>query len=201
MDGELVTRLRKATSGRTNSRELLLDITERLMLEEGYAAVTTRRVAKVASLTSAAVHYYFPTTDDLLVALYRRTTETNFARLSMIVESDRPLHAMWQLGLDPQPTALALEFMALANHRKIIQAEIARYAEYSRGFQTGLMARILGKRGLDVGVLPPAAAALVLAGIYRILVMENGLDIHSGHEEARTAMERLINWLEPSEAS
>ena len=33
------------------TRTLLLDATERLMLEEGYAAVTTRRVAKEVGLT------------------------------------------------------------------------------------------------------------------------------------------------------
>jgi TetR/AcrR family transcriptional regulator len=175
----------------------MLDITERLMLEDGYAAVTTRRVAKVAGLTSAAVHYHFPTTDDLLVALYRRTTKANFAGLSQAVESDRPMHAIWQLGLDSRPTALALEFMALANHRKAIRAEIARYAEYSRGMQTATLARILKVRGEVPEFISPAAAAVFLAGIYRILVMEDGLEIVAGHEEARVAMQRLIDWLEP----
>ena len=38
------------------------------MIDEGYAAVSTRRVAAKAGLTPPLVHYYFPTTDDLLLA-------------------------------------------------------------------------------------------------------------------------------------
>ena len=47
------------------TRTLLPDATERLMLEEGYAAVSTRRVAREVGLTPAPVRYYFNTTDDL----------------------------------------------------------------------------------------------------------------------------------------
>ena len=50
------------------TRGVLLDATERLMVLEGYAAVTTRRVAGEVGLTAALVHYYFPKTDDLLLA-------------------------------------------------------------------------------------------------------------------------------------
>jgi hypothetical protein len=41
----------------------------------------------------------------------------------------------WTLQSDPKYTALAMEFMALANHRKAIRDEIKRYAEYSRRLQ------------------------------------------------------------------
>ena len=49
-------------------RALILDATEQLVVSEGYASVTTWRVAGMIGLTAALVHYYFATTDDLLVA-------------------------------------------------------------------------------------------------------------------------------------
>ena len=42
------------------------------MLEEGYAAVTSRRVAAKANLKPQLVHYYFRTMDDLFLAIHRR---------------------------------------------------------------------------------------------------------------------------------
>ena len=54
------------------NRTVLLDAAEQLMRDEGYAAVTSRRVAEKAGLKPQLVHYYFRTMDDLFLELYRR---------------------------------------------------------------------------------------------------------------------------------
>src|SRR5207245_143773 len=84
----------------SETRTKLLDVTEHIMSTEGYAAVSTRRVAKESGFTSGLVHYYFKTTDDLLLAAYRRTTEQAFGRLMMIMDSDRPLDDVIRLTSD-----------------------------------------------------------------------------------------------------
>ncbi|MBV8930828.1 MAG: helix-turn-helix transcriptional regulator, partial [Mycobacteriaceae bacterium] len=43
------------------NRVVLLDAAEQLLLEDGYAAVTSRRVAERAGLKPQLVHYYFRT--------------------------------------------------------------------------------------------------------------------------------------------
>ncbi|MDT5336021.1 MAG: hypothetical protein QOD90_1526, partial [Mycobacterium sp.] len=43
------------------NRGVLLDAAEQLMIEDGYAAVTSRRVAERAGLKPQLVHYYFRT--------------------------------------------------------------------------------------------------------------------------------------------
>ena len=55
------------------NRGVLLDAAEQLMLEEGYAAVTSRRVAEKAGLKPQLVHYYFRTMEDLFLAVFRRS--------------------------------------------------------------------------------------------------------------------------------
>ena len=62
------------------TRAQLLDAAEQLLLEEGYAAVTSRRVAAKAGLKPQLVHYYFRTMDDLFVEVFRRRAEANLAR-------------------------------------------------------------------------------------------------------------------------
>ncbi len=57
------------------NRGVLLDAAEQLMLEEGYAAVTSRRLADRAGLKPQLVHYYFRTMDDLFLAVFRRRAE------------------------------------------------------------------------------------------------------------------------------
>src|SRR5262249_23627983 len=47
------------------TRALLLEAAEDLMREEGYPAVTTRRLAGRVGVSNQLVHYYFRTMDDL----------------------------------------------------------------------------------------------------------------------------------------
>jgi AcrR family transcriptional regulator len=97
---------RRIGSESSETRKRLLDIAERLMLDEGYAAVTSRRVAGVAGVNPALVHYYFPVTDDLFLAVYRRGAERALERHSAATRADQPLRAMWKLSLDARGTAL-----------------------------------------------------------------------------------------------
>ena len=53
----------------STTRQALLDAAEQVMREEGYAAVTSRRVAQRAGLKPQLVHYYFRTMDELFLAL------------------------------------------------------------------------------------------------------------------------------------
>ena len=57
------------------NRGVLLDAAEQLLLEEGYAAVTSRRVAERAGLKPQLVHYYFRTMEDLFLEVFRRRAE------------------------------------------------------------------------------------------------------------------------------
>lgn len=173
------------------ARTLILDATERLMLEEGYAAVTTRAVAKQAGLAPGLVHYYYPSTDDLFVAAYRRTTERNYASLMQALNSPDPLREFWRFQNDAPHMALAVEFIALANHRKAIKAEIARYADYARELQAQALARALAQAPLDPQVCPPICVTTLLVSVARTMVMEEAVGISSGHAEMR----RFVDWM------
>ena len=54
----------------TGTREKLLDATAEIILQEGYAAATSRRVAEKVGVQRAVVYYYFPTMDDLLSLIH-----------------------------------------------------------------------------------------------------------------------------------
>jgi AcrR family transcriptional regulator len=167
------------------AKGLILDATERLMLDEGYAAVTTRAVAKLAGLAPGLVHYYYPSTDDLLVAAYRRTTERNFVRLTRALNSDDPLGELWRLQTEATPMALAVEFMALANHLKPIKAEIARYADYSRDLQAAAISRVMRDPPIAPEICSATCLSILLASVARTLIMEQSLGISHGHAETR----------------
>jgi len=182
------------------TRARMLDAVQALMIEDGYAAVSARRVAARAEVKPALVQYYFPTMDDLFLALYRRAAEDSIERQATALASDRPLHALWALSSDSAQTVLAIEFMALANHRKAIRAEIASYSERARALQAEAVRRILGESTSDIAGLPPAGVSLLLAGAARALVMERGLGIEGGHDDAQLIVQRWLDAVAPPKA-
>lgn len=188
-------RIGKSTS-RTHG--VLLDATEELMLQQGYAAVSSRRVAARAGVKAPLVHYYFPTLDDLFVAVLRRRADALLGHLAGALESDRPLHALWEFNTDPEWTSLMVEFMALANHREVIEVENARVGQEMRRLQAAALPRVFERYGIDVGTFPPVALAVLMTGIARNLVLERAGGVTLGHAEALAVVER---WLESVEGS
>ena len=137
---------RRIGAADSKTRAQLLDAAEQLLLEEGYAAVTSRRVAAKAGLKPQLVHYYFRTMDDLFVEVFRRRADENLARFERAIAADGSLRQLWQLNADPRGAAFTIEFVALANHRKAIRAEIARYAERFRAAQLDALTAALARR-------------------------------------------------------
>lgn len=180
----------------SETRVLILDTTERLMVEEGYAAVTTRRVAGEADIKPPLVHYYFPTTDDLLLAVYLRAATRNTERVQKALASATPLSELWAMSTDRTRTTLAVEFMALANHRKRIRTEIAASIERSRGLQAEVVKRLLRDHGLNARDYPPTVVSFVLAAISRALVMEAALGVSLGLDDTMHFVEARLRDLE-----
>lgn len=184
---------RRIGSEQAAARPVILDAAEKVILDEGYASVTTRRVAERAGLKAPLVHYYYKTTDDLLLAVYRRAAETSLQSHAEAMSSDDPLAALWAININTGNTALAIEFMAMANHRKFIGEEISRYAEQIRAIQEIALKRYFRKAGIDPSPFTPLALSVILAGVARALVMESGVGIELGHDETRETVLRLLD--------
>jgi len=180
----------------SKTRAQLVDAAERLLIDEGYAAVTSRRVAAKAGLKPQLVHYYFRTMDDLFLEVLRRRADHDLARFEQAIAADGSLRNLWRLNNDPRGAAFNIEFVALANHRKAIRAEIARYAERFRAAQTEAIRASLAAAGIDEEQLPPVAALLLMTGLSQVFALEQALGVTSGHRTTRAFIERSISELE-----
>ena len=181
------------------TRALIVEAAELVMLEEGYAAASTRRVAARAGLKPSLVHYYFPTTEDLLLAVNHKGAAESDRLLEEALSSPDPLRALWKMLTNSSQTALALETMALARHRKAIRIEIGRHVEEVRARQVAALTQLLGERMGKFGG-SPEALSLVLTGIGRALVMERALGISAGHTDGAAWVEQLLDALAPTGA-
>ncbi len=176
----------------SKTRARLLDAAEALLLEEGYAAVTSRRVAARAELKPQLVHYYFRAMDDLFIEVFRRRAEQDLPRFEQAIAEDGSLRNLWRLNADPRGARFTIEFMALANHRKAIRAEIARYAERFRAAQLDAVTRALAARGVTEDRLPPIAALLLMTGLSQVIALEGAIGVTDGHDATLAYVERAI---------
>lgn len=190
---------RRVGTETSKTRGTLLDSTEKLMLEEGYAGVTYRRVAARAGVTAGLVQYYFPTLDDLFIALLERRSHRNLEKFARVLEASdgRPLRAIWEYSRDETTAALMVEFMALGNHRKAIRAEIAAVGERSRKAQLEAIKEMAGRFKVDGMVVPPSAVLFLLQSIPKIMLMEGELGRSSGHKETLALVDDVLARIEP----
>ncbi len=182
----------------SKTRQVLLDVTERLMLKEGYASVGVRRVAREAEVAPALVLYYFRTLDDLFLAVLRRRGDEELERVARRLDGPQPLHALWQLTSHPG-NALTTEFTALANHRKTIRAELAARAESYREAQLEALTRRLAETGAQLPPeVSPAVLLMLMNALGRIIMMEDTMGMTTRHAEALAFVEQFLQHYEGS---
>ncbi len=182
-----------------DTRTAILNAAYKIMREEGYAAVSSRRVAEEAGLKSQLVHYHFGTMDNLFLALFRRTEEDYLAQHVRAITSDNPVRNLWKLSLDAD-VELVVEFIALAVHRKAIGAELARANDLVRVVHTAAIAKAMEKAGGVIGEVPPEVVAFLIAAITRTMVTEQALGSSSVHPAVRAFVERQLDRLEAPQA-
>lgn len=187
---------RRGNVGDPTTRNALLDAAQHVMLTEGYASATTRRVAKEAGVNSALVSYYFTSLDGMFIALFQRGAERSFERLGQVLGSEQPLWGFWDLIHDKSNSASTMEFIALANHRKVIRDEIADYSRRFRRVQLDALTQVLQRYGLDAEEWPASVVILVLSSLSRFMLIEEAFGVDVGHAETEAKVEDFIRRLE-----
>ena len=173
------------------TRQDLLRVAERIIDEEGVAAVTARRLAEALGLKRQIVHYYFRSIDDVIIGVIRAKGERYKGGLERALAQGNPLHVIWMFSGDPVANAAVLEFSALAIRRDRIRVELARLTELYREILAQALAAELDRRGIK---LPHSIQSLVMmiGGISRSLAVESAVGVQLGHDEAASLVEAMI---------
>lgn len=182
---------RKLGAESSTTRSALVDAAHRLFLDEGYAAVTSRRVAREAGLKPQLVHYYFRSMDDLYLEVLRRDADEALEQLNLVLDSEQPLQALWEFVGDARTARFTTEFTALASRNSVIRAELARHGETFRRLQTEAISRHLAARGIEPK-LPPVVVSILLVSVSLILEREKALGMTLGHAELEAVVEHTM---------
>lgn len=172
----------------------ILDAAEQVMVEEGYSAVTSRSVAARAGMHAGNVHYYFPTMDDLFIALLDRGADKSMERMAAALSSPQPLLALWTLSSDRRGLGLLDELMAAARHRPKVRDRVTALAQRTRRMQMVAFETLLPQYGLDPTLIPPELLAAAIQGTALLVARQEALgemDYAASAQAASALIEHL----------
>ena len=177
--------------------EALLDAAERLLLDVGYAGVTTRKLAAEAGLNHGLVHYYFGSVENLLVRVLERFTARLTARQrALYADPGVPFLEKWRqamrflVGDDVEYEKIWLELQALAWNNPELRDRVAQVDEEWRAVLTEAFAEPRERYGIDMPL--DALVALVIT-FNEGIILERAQGITTGHREL---LEWIDKWLE-----
>jgi AcrR family transcriptional regulator len=187
-----VTELAQRTHARFTAEEALLDAAERLLVDVGYAGITTRRLAETAGVNHGLVHYYFGSNEALLVRALERFTERLITRQRELYAADEPFVEKWRTAMrylvseDATYEKIWLELQALSWNNAGLRARLAQVNSEWRAVLTEAFAE--PHRGLKVEMPLEALVSLVMTFNLGIIVERLG-GIDTGHAE-------LLDWID-----
>lgn len=165
-------------------------------MEEGYGAVSSRSVAARVGMHASNVHYYFPTLDELFMAILERGAGRAQERLAAALASPRPLMALWRISADRRSVALLNELMSAANHRKVLRARVAELAGVATRGQVEAFRTLVHEYELPEATFPPELLAAVVQGTGLLVARQGELGLATEHAAVCKAVEALIEALE-----
>ena len=191
-------------SSRAETEDAFLDAAERLLIEVGYAGISTRRLAEEAGANHGLVHYYFGSMEHLFVRVLERFTERLIARQrEMYARPDISGAEKWRTAMGFLESDLAagypkiwLELQALGWNRPDIAERVAAVNREWRAVLTDAFGRMIDEYGLDREQFPlPALVSLAITFNEGIMV-ERLSGISAGHRELVDMVARWLDALE-----
>ena len=187
-----MSELAQKTPARSAAEEALLDAAERLLVQVGYAGITTRRLAEEAGVNHGLVHYYFGSNENLLVRALERFTERLIGRQRELYSSELPFVEKWRTAMrylvseDVTYEKVWLELQALGWNNADLRARLERVNTEWRAVLTEAFAEPHRELGLTIPL--DALVSLVITFNVGIIVERLG-GIETGHAE-------LLDWID-----
>jgi AcrR family transcriptional regulator len=182
----------KVSAARSAAEEALLDAAERVLVDAGYAAITTRRLAEEAGVNHGLVHYYFGSVENLLVRTLERFTERLITRQREMYAAEMPFLEKWRTAMrylmseDVAYEKVWLELQALAWNQPDLREHLAQVNAEWREVLTEAFEQPHRELGVEMPL--EALVSLVMTFNQGIIVERLG-GIETGHGE-------LLEWID-----
>jgi AcrR family transcriptional regulator len=171
----------------------LLDGAERLLVEIGYARLTTRRLAQEAGVNQGLVHYHFGSMENLLVRVLERFTGRLIERQRAMYAADAPFLEKWRRAMGFLDDDFAsgyqkvwFELQAVAWNRPELRDQVAGVTDEWRVVLTEALQQARDEHAID---MPLDALVALVATFNQGMILERLCGIATGHRA-------LVDWID-----
>jgi AcrR family transcriptional regulator len=175
-------------------RQKLVAAAERILIRDGRAGITTRRLAREAGLNHGLVHYHFGSVDGVLAATLDSAGERALARIGAALSVDAPFLERWRTmaaameeHIRSGDAKLLAELAAVAINDPRLRERYATVIATWRSLVEGALDRAVDEYRLSPGAVEPAAA--LVTALVQGIVDERLMGVSAGHAE-------LLQWIE-----
>jgi AcrR family transcriptional regulator len=190
------------TSKGSERAVVILESAKDVLVEEGFAALSYREVARRTGLTVGNVGYYFPSKEKLLVALAEHIFDRWDARFRRRVPPDLPpgretflysIRFMIAENKRPKTKSLLLEMWAMANRSRAIMGMMDTFYRRMRRWLEAMLEEIDPTAGAHRRRLRAAVITAQIEGLMLLLGPNNPAEAElvGIEEEAVRQIERL----------
>jgi AcrR family transcriptional regulator len=190
----------KVSPARSAAEEVLLDAAERLLVEVGYAGVTTRRLAEEAGVNHGLVHYYFGSIENVLIRTLERFTQRLIARQrEMYASPDVPFIDKWRTAMrylvaeDVTYEKVWYELQALSWNRPELRERVAHVDGEWRAVLTEALAGPRERYGIE---MPLASLVSLVVTFNEGIILERLSGVETGQQEL---LDWIDGWMEDKE--
>ena len=196
-----------ALSVREANVEAFLDAAERLLIREGAAGISTRRLAQEAGQNHGLVHYYFGSVDELMLQALERFTDRVLERQRAMYETSEPFIQKWRTAvgyieedLEAGYPKVWAELEALAWDRPELRDRLRNVSDRWRSLLRDAVAEAIEEYGLDEDGFSAEALAALVMQFNKGLLNERLLGFDRGHAELLDAIDRWLASMEKGKA-
>lgn len=201
-------RTEKAGDAKPDPRQALLDAAERLLVEAGYAGITTRRLAHEAGINHGLVHYYFGSIENVLAETLDRFTDRLVERQRGMYGTQRPFIEKWRqamsyMEIDQESgyQKIWLELHALAWNNPDVRRRVARVTGQWRAVVRDAIEDAAREYGHDPKSVPITALTALVETFTMGSMLERHVGVTEGHRELIEEIDRRIQQLEKGQGN
>jgi AcrR family transcriptional regulator len=198
----------KSPTRRADAEGRLLDAAERLLVDIGHGAITTRKLAAEAGVNHGLVHYYFGSMEDLFVDVLERFTHRLIQRQDAMYSSDEPFPDKWRKAMRYLDEDFAsgyqkvwLELQALSWNRPQLKDRVARVHAEWRRVLTPVFARAMHDHAIDTDRFPVDAVVALVVTFNLGIILERHSGVAEGHASLLQMIDRILEELGRKDAS
>jgi AcrR family transcriptional regulator len=182
---------------RADTEQRFLDAAERLLVDIGYADITTRKLADEAGANLGLVHYYFGSMEELFLQVLERFTAQLITRQRAMYSAPGPYIEKWReamryLDEDRPYQKIWWELQAMAWNRPEFQPRVASVHKAWCDAMRNAVAEALERYKLDDDGFSTEAWVTLIVTVNEGIILERLSGIDRGHRELLAAIDKWL---------